>query len=119
MFFGMHSDINNNILRSTTLEGITTIETNTVAQESGVVSGMSKQSFAASVQSSLQNYFSHLDGAEPANVYDMVLAEMEIPLLRVVMSYTNGNQSKAAKILGISRGTLRKKLAIYQIDEKK
>ncbi len=47
----------------------------------------------------------------------MVLAEMEVPLLRVVMRYTKNNQSKAAKILGLSRGTLRKKLAIYQIDE--
>lgn len=47
----------------------------------------------------------------------MVLAEMEAPLLRAVMRYTNWNQSRAAKLLGISRGTLRKKLATYQIED--
>lgn len=73
------------------------------------------QSFAASVQQSLQNYFAQLDGEEPANLYSMVLAEMEIPLLKMVMRYTKSNQSRAAKILGLSRGTLRKKLAIYQV----
>ncbi|WP_373566692.1 DNA-binding transcriptional regulator Fis [Coxiella-like endosymbiont] len=75
------------------------------------------QSFASSIQRSLQNYFAQLDGEEPADLYNMVLAEMEAPLLRAVMRYTNWNQSRAAKLLGISRGTLRKKLATYQIED--
>ena len=75
------------------------------------------QSFASSVQQSLQNYFAQLDGEDPADLYNMVLTEMEVPLLKVVMRYTNWNQSKAAKLLGISRGTLRKKLAIYRIND--
>ena len=87
-----------------------------LTQEPEVKQATIGQSFAASVQQSLQNYFAQLDGEEPANLYGMVLAQMEVPLLKMVMRYTNGNQSKAAKILGISRGTLRKKLAIYQID---
>lgn len=99
------------------MEGIaTTMETDTLTQEAEVKQATIGQSFAASVQQSLQNYFAQLDGEEPANLYSMVLAQMEVPLLKMVMRYTNGNQSKAAKILGISRGTLRKKLAIYQID---
>jgi len=99
------------------LEGIaTTMETDMLTQEPEVKQATIGQSFAASVQQSLQNYFAQLDGEEPANLYGMVLAQMEVPLLKMVMRYTNGNQSKAAKILGISRGTLRKKLAIYQID---
>ena len=99
------------------MEGIaTTMETDMLTQEPEVKQATIGQSFAASVQQSLQNYFAQLDGEEPANLYSMVLAQMEVPLLKMVMRYTNGNQSKAAKILGISRGTLRKKLAIYQID---
>jgi Fis family transcriptional regulator len=43
----------------------------------------------------------------------MVLAEVEVPLLEAVMEYTKGNQSRAAILLGLSRGTLRKKLKIY------
>ena len=99
------------------MEGIaTTMETDTLTHETEVNQVTMSQSFAASVQQSLQTYFAQLDGEEPANLYSMVLAQMEVPLLKMVMRYTNGNQSKAAKILGISRGTLRKKLAIYQID---
>ena len=99
------------------MEGIaTTMETDVLAQESEVKQATIGQSFAASVQQSLQNYFAQLEGADPTDLYGMVLAEMEVPLLRIVMRHTGYNQSKAAKILGISRGTLRKKLAIYKID---
>jgi Fis family transcriptional regulator len=65
------------------------------------------------VQHSLNIYFSMLEGYEPCNLYELVLAEVEKPLLEVVMRQTNGNISKAAEILGINRGTLRKKLARY------
>ncbi len=99
------------------MEGIATMETDAFVQEPEAKTAQGGYSFGSSVQQSLQHYFAQLDGAEPANVYGMVLAEMEVPLLKVVMRFTNGNQSKAAKILGISRGTLRKKLAIYQIDD--
>lgn len=75
------------------------------------------QSFASSVQQAMQHYFAKLEGEEASNVYQMVLAQVEVPLLKTVMRYTNGNQSKAAKVLGLSRGTLRKKLAIYQLEE--
>lgn len=98
------------------LERMATMEIDTLIEESTTQPKATGQSFAGSVQASLQNYFARLDGEDPANLYSLVLAEMEVPLLRVVMRYTNNNQSKAAKILGISRGTLRKKLAIYQID---
>lgn len=66
-----------------------------------------------SVRQSLQQYFAQLDGQTPANLYGLVLAEVEKPLLEMVLQLTNGNQSKAAIILGISRGTLRKKMAMY------
>jgi Fis family transcriptional regulator len=69
-----------------------------------------------SVESLLDRYFALLDGEEPKNLYKMILAEMEIPLLKKVLAYTKGNQCKAAIYMGISRGTLRKKIAQYHID---
>lgn len=67
------------------------------------------------VTHALQRYFMQLDGESPSNLYAMVLAEIEYPLLATVMQQTKGNQSEAAKILGISRGTLRKKLRTYHL----
>jgi Fis family transcriptional regulator, factor for inversion stimulation protein len=58
----------------------------------------------------LSDYFTSLNGHRPAHLYDMVLREVEEPLFRVVLDYAEGNQSRAAVILGINRGTLRKKL---------
>lgn|ERR1700722_13605331 len=66
-----------------------------------------------SVRQALENYFLQLKGQVPNNLYEMVLAEVEMPLMEAVMDYTKGNQSRAAILLGISRGTLRKKLKIY------
>ncbi len=51
---------------------------------------------------------------KPINdLYDMILSEVEPPLLQAVMERRRGNQLQAAKILGISRGTIRKKLLRY------
>ena len=58
----------------------------------------------------LSDYFTSLNGHRPAHLYDLVLREVEEPLFRVVLDYAEGNQSRAAVILGINRGTLRKKL---------
>ena len=55
----------------------------------------------------MKHYFANLKGEEPRNVYDFFLDEIEEPLLSVVMKQVRGNQSEAARILGISRGTLR------------
>ena len=58
----------------------------------------------------LTDYFASLNGHRPARLYDLVLREVEEPLFRTVLDYAAGNQSQAAVILGINRGTLRKKL---------
>src|SRR5215472_1824666 len=58
----------------------------------------------------LSDYYMSLSGHRPAHLYDLVLREVEEPLFRVVLDYAQGNQSRAAGILGINRGTLRKKL---------
>ncbi|MDO3388317.1 DNA-binding transcriptional regulator Fis [Gilvimarinus sp. SDUM040013] len=71
------------------------------------------QSLRGSVEQAMENYFQHLDGQSVSNVYDMVLAEVEAPLLEVVLKYTRHNQTRAAQVLGLNRGTLRKKLKQY------
>jgi len=68
------------------------------------------------IEAMLEDYFRDLDGHPPADLYQMVLAEIEQPLLETVLRHTRGNQSKAAAVLGLNRGTLRKKLKQYAID---
>lgn len=75
-----------------------------------------KQPISACVDAALQRYFHDLDGDQPADLYHMVLKEVELPMLKAVLDYTRGNQSKAAEILGINRSTLRKKLEIYNLN---
>jgi len=58
-------------------------------------------------------YFDSLNGHRPGRLYDLVMREVELPLFQAVMNYADGNQSRAATILGINRGTLRKKLLEY------
>jgi Fis family transcriptional regulator, factor for inversion stimulation protein len=65
------------------------------------------------VETALNDYFEQLDGHSTANLYDMLMAEVEAPLLKATLLHTNGNQSRAAEILGLNRGTLRKKLKTY------
>ena len=65
------------------------------------------------VYEALRIYFHNLGDLQPSNLYDLVLREVEPPLLEIVMQRTRGNQTKAADLLGINRGTLRKKLRRY------
>lgn len=74
------------------------------------------QTLRNSVRQCLKEYMAKLEGQDPNNLWDLVCEEVERPLIRTVLEYTNFNQSKAAKWLGISRGTLRKKMAEYTID---
>lgn len=60
-------------------------------------------------------YLEALDGQTTTDFYQLVLAEVEAPLLRAVMDYTRNNQTRASHMLGLNRGTLRKKLKQYQL----
>jgi len=64
-------------------------------------------------EQALSSYFDSLNGHRPGRLYDLVMREVELPLFQAVMDYAEGNQSRAATILGINRGTLRKKLREY------
>ena len=68
------------------------------------------------VRNALQQYFRDLNGHEPNDLYQLLLTEVERPLLETVMHYAGGNQTRAAPALGINRGTLRKKLKQYGLD---
>lgn len=63
------------------------------------------------VTRAVRRYLHDLDSQAPDGLYELVLREVEAPLLREVLSWAGGNQSKAASALGINRATLRKKLA--------
>jgi Fis family transcriptional regulator len=79
------------------------------------ISSANAQSIRESVANALENYFSQLDGQEVFDVYEMVLAEVEAPLFEAVMKYTRKNQTKASIMLGLNRGTLRKKLKQFDM----
>ncbi len=78
-------------------------------------SNKSKKPLCKHTEDALNSYFATLNGDRPGDLYDLVIGEVERPLFKAVMDYTHGNQSQAAGILGINRGTLRKKLKTYQL----
>lgn len=75
----------------------------------------SKKPLCKHTEDALEVYFATLNGERPGDLYDLVMGEVERPLFKAVMEYTDGNQSQAAGILGINRGTLRKKLKTYSL----
>jgi len=68
------------------------------------------------VREALENFFAHLDGHPASDLYRMVIGEVEKPLLETVMRHAGGNQTRASEMLGLNRGTLRKKLKQYDIE---
>jgi Fis family transcriptional regulator len=67
------------------------------------------------VRKSLERYFKDLDGERPRSIYDMVLKNVEKPMLETVLDKAEGNQTIAAAMLGINRNTLRKKIQQHKI----
>lgn len=82
-------------------------------EHSGERNPQRRVTLSSTVSEVIDEYFAALDGHEPADLYRMVLAEVERPLLATVLRQAQGNQCRAAVYLGISRGTLRKKLKEY------
>jgi Fis family transcriptional regulator len=69
------------------------------------------------VRKALDKYFTDLNGHNPGDLYQLFMREVERPLLEKVMNHTSGNQTRAAELLGINRGTLRKKLEHYDLNK--
>lgn len=75
---------------------------------------LNNHSLTDCIKKHLDAYFEKLDGHQPADLYHMVQQQMEIALLSKLKDYTNNNQCHMAEILGINRGTLRKKLFLLE-----
>jgi len=69
------------------------------------------------VRRSLNRYFKDLDGEAPSEIYDMVISAVERPLLAYILDRSEGNQTRAADMLGINRNTLRKKLREHGLSD--
>ena len=95
---------------------MTTLDQSTAAVEtsgSNLSSHHEQHTLRECVETAMSNYFSQLDGQPVVDFYELVLSEIEAPMLEAVMNYTRGNQTKASVALGLNRGTLRKKLKKY------
>ena len=71
---------------------------------------------STTVRKVMRQYFKDLDGEKPSGIYDMVVLAVEKPMLEVVMGQAQGNQTRAAELLGLNRNTLRKKLQQHGLD---
>ncbi|SHF46703.1 Fis family transcriptional regulator, factor for inversion stimulation protein [Modicisalibacter ilicicola DSM 19980] len=87
----------------------------TQAMDDSASSSSRGQTLREAVDEALHRYFDHLDGGSVSDLYAMVMTEVEVPLLSAVLAYTEGNQTRAADMLGMNRGTLRKKLKHYDL----
>lgn len=92
----------------------TASSTNSSAMNENVAT-TEQQTLRESVEIVMAQYFDQLEGQKVIDLYDLVISEVEAPLLEAVMAYTRGNQTKASIAMGLNRGTLRKKLKKYDM----
>lgn len=75
-----------------------------------------RQPLSSAVRIALDLYLQELDGHEVTGLYERMIEEVERPLLEAVMKHSGGNQSRASRMLGLNRGTLRKKLKQHGLE---
>jgi Fis family transcriptional regulator len=85
-------------------------------QESRADTGARDNELSLAVRKVMRQYFKDLDGEKCTGIYDMVVNAVEKPMLEVVMLQAQGNQTRAAELLGLNRNTLRKKLQQHGLD---
>ncbi|HMA97911.1 MAG TPA: helix-turn-helix domain-containing protein [Wenzhouxiangella sp.] len=68
------------------------------------------------VRSTVEQYLNDMGETPPDNLYEILITEVEKPLIQTVLHRTGGNQSRSAQILGITRATLRNRIQRYDID---
>ena len=81
-----------------------------------VVSMLGYKAYKLPVLEAQQLPKNYLRIALEETAFELVMAEVEAPLMESVMAYTQGNQTKASIVLGLNRGTLRKKLKMYGLN---
>ena len=96
-------------------QGLSKVATKKGKNSKTIKSNQSRKPLYKHTEDALHQYFATLNGDRPGDLYDLVIGEVERPLFKAVMDFTDGNQSQAAGILGINRGTLRKKLKTYSL----
>lgn len=85
-----------------------------VTEPTAVIERVPTRSLRQAVERAMEKYFEDLgDDQLTHNLYELVLSEVEAPLLQAVLKHTAGNQSEAATMLGLNRGTLRTKMKQY------
>ena len=68
------------------------------------------------VRDALDKYFTDMDGHEPAGLYELIIAQVEKPLIECVIENSRGNITRAAQVLGLNRATLRNRMQKYGLD---
>lgn len=115
-------ELENAILRAAVLAPgrmLTVADLSLPAEEPTLPDNFTDLSFEEVVRRKLRAYFQRTPLLDPCNLYEIVINQVEKPLLELTLEYTNGNQLKAAELLGINRNTLRKKITDLKIDMKK
>ena len=84
--------------------------------ESRADTGARDNELSLAVRKMMKQYFKDLDGEKCTGIYDMVVNAVEKPMLEIVMLQAQGNQTRAAELLGLNRNTLRKKLQQHGLD---
>ncbi|MBD3647206.1 MAG: DNA-binding transcriptional regulator Fis [Pseudomonadales bacterium] len=87
---------------------------NQYAEVESMYDGFSS-TLASSVEHAVASYLDALNDQRVTDLYELVLSQVEAPLIECVLEYTENNQSRTAAILGLNRGTLRKKLKKYKM----
>ncbi|MDB3869825.1 Fis family transcriptional regulator [Candidatus Thioglobus sp.] len=76
---------------------------------------MSSTDLPACINAKLTRYFEQLDGEKASGVHKMVMNEVEPVVIKFILDLVNNNQSEASRILGVNRGTLKKKIELYRL----
>ncbi len=76
---------------------------------------MSSTDLPACINTKLSRYFEQLDGEQASGVYKMVANEVDLIVIKFVLDLVDNNQSEASRVLGINRGTLKKKIELYKL----
>jgi two-component system nitrogen regulation response regulator GlnG len=115
-------ELENTILRAAVLAPgrmLTAADLSLPAIEPVLPENFTELSFEEVVRRKLRVYFQQTPALEPCDLYEIVIGQVEKPLIELTLEHTNGNQLKAAELLGINRNTLRKKITDLNIEMKK
>jgi len=87
------------------------------ARQSKAAQARTSKCLGENVKDAMDRYFKDMDGHEPTNLHDLVMSQVEKPLIESVIDNTRGNISRAAQLLGLNRGTLRNRMQKYGLDK--